>query len=338
MFFGWSCKSVSEKGRERPEGTIWELPVFSLALPYVLSLTRGVIKSPGAQDTIKQSWYCFSHKLDKLHLKCLKYILIKSENVYQLKSPNKSFGSTTVNACVSGNSTFGFSLFRTKFYYSQKSKDQRVVQGGTGRGVEGQGEEEEEEGGWGSRGREVRDQSFGFLINSVWPSLSVCLKALPLTIISPGLIYAACRSCLWVHTLFRVRTHSQSQPLCLPPWESWRARISGGPCWLNWLAWPFSFSSASQQLLGTRTTPTRTRRWRCRWPSDWPLPRWLRVWVTSVEPTWILQSPSGCWPAARSACLRPSCTLWRRCWALLWPVALCMEHVQILLMLWGSTL
>lgn len=61
MSFGWSCKSLktlSMKGRVKPEMTIWELSGFSLALPYVLSVIRGVIKSAEAQDMI-EGWGCF---------------------------------------------------------------------------------------------------------------------------------------------------------------------------------------------------------------------------------------------------------------------------------------
>lgn len=58
---------------------------------------------------------------------------------------------------------------RSKFCYSQKSKESGAS-GGTGRGAGGQGEEEGERQ---KGGREVRDQSFGFLINSAWPSLSL---------------------------------------------------------------------------------------------------------------------------------------------------------------------
>lgn len=70
---------------------------------------------------------------------------------------------------LSESSTFEYSYFQL----TKVQRPESGAQGGTGRGAGGQGEEE---GGWRSRGREVRDQSFGFLINSVWPFLSVFLK------------------------------------------------------------------------------------------------------------------------------------------------------------------
>lgn len=52
MSFGWSCKGLktfSVEGRVRSEMTIRELSGFSLALPYVLSVIHGMIKSTGVQ-------------------------------------------------------------------------------------------------------------------------------------------------------------------------------------------------------------------------------------------------------------------------------------------------
>lgn len=63
-------------------------------------------------------------------------------------------------------------IFRTQFYYLQKSKDQKVVCWE----VLGEGQEDRErrrEGEGAEGGRKVRDQCLGFLINSVWTSLSV---------------------------------------------------------------------------------------------------------------------------------------------------------------------
>lgn len=70
---------------------------------------------------------------------------------------------------MNGKCTFGCSYLKTLFYYSQKSKDQKVLH----REVVGEGpEDRERREGEGAEGG-MRAQSFGFLINSVWPSLSV---------------------------------------------------------------------------------------------------------------------------------------------------------------------
>lgn len=82
--------------------------------------------------------------------------------------------SKTLNACLSAKCNFGYSYFRSQFSYSQKSKDQKVVH----REVLGEGPEERERRRKGGRaeGGKWETSLFGFLINSVWPSLSVFLK------------------------------------------------------------------------------------------------------------------------------------------------------------------
>lgn len=170
---------------------------------------------------------------------------------------------------MSGKCTFGCSNLRTRPLVQKSPKTRTLCTLGRGWAVEKGGGRVK-----GSSRRERTSHSFGFLINSVWPSLSVFSRG-------PPTDHYLLRPYICSLLLLFISTHtfqsSDQPPEPLPTWESSKARTSGGLFWPSWSEWPSSFSLASPQLSETRTTATPTRRWRCPWPLDLPLPHWPRA-------------------------------------------------------------